>query len=887
MFAPHLTPGGHLLAVPEDDAPLLAEEIRPWLGTSFALGAGHGLLHLGTAEIGRILPPAWAWWRDFAARYVTALCATPEGGEIAVVTPAAKDFDTLIADAPPMTGGEYLTPEVLVTLWGEIDTALHRELATAKVSLQDFLKSRNPAWNLVGRVHFNLAENRKDPESPFAFLATYTSRLSAHGKAQHQPLSQALAEFSGARSRAQLLSLLLPVQRGAQDCDWLRDMVDTGEIYHPLRWTPLDAHRFLKDLPKLETAGIVVRTPGVWQAGRPARPVVKASVGARPPSLLGKDALLDFSMEVSLDGEHLSASEVRDLLKGADGLQLIRGRWVEVDQKRLGRLLKRFEAMEEAAKAGLPFNEALRLLAGVSLDDSGDPADRDWSQLVAGPWLADILQELRQPEGLAQISPGAELKASLRPYQQAGVRWLYLLTRLGLGACLADDMGLGKTMQVLSLLLVLKRESTEARPSLLVAPASLLANWAAEAERFAPGLRLLIAHPSAMPVADLRALDAARLADIDLVITSFGSLLRQPVLATIQWRVAVVDEAQAIKNPSAKQTRQVKQLQAQSRIALTGTPVENRLSDLWSIFDFTHPGLLGSDKVFANFTKRLAKAEHFGPLRTLVRPYILRRLKTDKRVIDDLPDKTELKAWCHLSPSQAALYQRAVKDLAAALEDAEGIGRKGVVLSFLMRFKQICNHPSQWLGDAAWKAEDSGKFARLRQLAEVIAAKQEKVLVFTQFRETTEPLAAFLGSVFGREGLVLHGGTPVAKRRELVKRFQEDELIPFFVLSLKAGGTGLNLTAASHVIHYDRWWNPAVENQATDRAFRIGQQRNVLVHKFICRGTIEDRIDQLIEAKQQLVKDVLEGGAELLLTEMSDRELLDLVKLDVHSAQEN
>ncbi|MBP0639527.1 DEAD/DEAH box helicase [Cupriavidus sp. AcVe19-6a] len=886
MLAPHLTPGGHLLAVPEDAAPILAEETRLRLGNSFALGSGHGLLHLGAAEIGRILPPAWAWWRDFAARHVTALCATPEGGEIAVATPAAQDLDALIADAPPMMGGEYLTPDVLATLWGEMDTALHQELAAANVPLQDFLKKHHPAWNLVGRVHFNLAENRKDPESPFAFLATYTSRLSALGKAQHQPLSQALAEFSGARNKAQLLSLLLPVQRAAEHCDWLREMVDNGEIYHPLRWTPLDAYRFLSDLSQLEAAGIVVRTPGVWHAGRPARPVVKASVGARPPSLLGKDALLDFNMEVSLDGERLSAAEVRDLLKGADGLQLIRGRWVEVDKKKLGRLLKRFEAMEQAAQAGLPFNEALRLLAGVSLDESAEPADRDWSQLVAGPWLADILQELRQPEGLAQISPGPELKANLRPYQQAGVRWLYLLTRLGLGACLADDMGLGKTMQVLSLLLVLKRESAEVRPSLLVAPASLLANWAAEAERFAPSLRLLIAHPSVMPAAESRALDPARLADTDLVITSFGSLLRQPVLGTIPWRLAIVDEAQAIKNPGARQTRQVKQLQAQSCIALTGTPVENRLSDLWSIFDFTHPGLLGSDKVFANFTRRLAQAEHFGPLRTLVRPYILRRLKTDKRVIDDLPDKTELKAWCHLSPSQAALYQRAVKDLATALEDAEGIGRKGVVLSFLMRFKQICNHPSQWLGDGAWQAEDSGKFARLRQLAEVIAAKQEKVLVFTQFRETTEPLAAFLGSIFGREGLVLHGGTPVAKRRELVKRFQEDELIPFFVLSLKAGGAGLNLTAASHVIHYDRWWNPAVENQATDRAFRIGQKRNVLVHKFICRGTVEDRIDQLIEAKQQLVKDVLEGGAELLLTEMSDRELLDLVKLDVHAAQE-
>jgi SNF2 family DNA or RNA helicase len=313
--------------------------------------------------------------------------------------------------------------------------------------------------------------------------------------------------------------------------------------------------------------------------------------------------------------------------------------------------------------------------------------------------------------------------------------------------------------------------------------------------------------------------------------------------------------------------------------------VENRLSDLWSIFDFTHPGLLGSDKAFTTFAKRLTHTEHYRPLRELVRPYILRRLKTDKSVIADLPDKTELKAYCHLSPAQAALYQRAVKDLAEALEDAEGIGRKGVVLKFLMRFKQICNHPSQWLGDAAWAEADSGKFARLREITEVIAAKQEKVLVFTQFREATGPLAAFLGSVFGREGLVLHGGTPVAKRRELVRRFQEDELAPFFVLSLKAGGAGLNLTAAAHVVHFDRWWNPAVENQATDRAFRIGQKKNVLVHKFVCQGTVEDKIDQLIESKQQLVRDVLEGGAELLLTEMSDKELLELVALDIHTAR--
>ena len=599
--------------------------------------------------------------------------------------------------------------------------------------------------------------------------------------------------------------------------------------------------------------------------------------------------MLDFQLEVMLDGEALSAADIQALLAQGDGLQLIRGRWVEVDSKKLGKMLSRLQALAgESGQDGLPLAQAMRLMAEAGTDDDAAESATDWLRFQAGPWLADTLRGLRQPEGLAQVDPGPALKAHLRPYQQAGLRWLYLLTRLGLGACLADDMGLGKTVQVLALLLVLQREqSATPRPSLLVAPASLLANWAAEAERFAPGLRLLIAHPSALPAPELRALTATRLAEFDLVITSYGTLLRQPALAAMRWRLAVLDEAQAIKNPGSRQTRQVKLLQADSRIALTGTPVENRLSDLWSIFDFTHPGLLGSGKDFSTYTKRLAEQKQFGALRKLVQPYILRRLKSDKRVIADLPDKTELKTWCHLSPAQTALYQRAVQELAQALERTDGIARKGLVLSYLMRFKQICNHPSQWLGDAAWGAADSGKFDRLRELTELIAAKQEKLLVFTQFRETTEPLAAFLGSIFGREGLVLHGGTPVAQRRDRVKQFQEDELTPFFVLSLKAGGAGLNLTAASHVIHFDRWWNPAVENQATDRAYRIGQRRNVLVHKFICQGTVEERIDRMIESKQQLVTDLLEGSAELQLTELSDRELLDLVKLDIHAAQDD
>jgi non-specific serine/threonine protein kinase len=420
-----------------------------------------------------------------------------------------------------------------------------------------------------------------------------------------------------------------------------------------------------------------------------------------------------------------------------------------------------------------------------------------------------------------------------------------------------------------------------------VAPASLLANWAVEIERFAPSLKAIIAHPSELPASDLKNMTVDQLRDVDVVITSYGTLLRVPWLADVSWNLLVLDEAQAIKNPSAKQTQTAKKLKATVRFALTGTPIENRLGDLWSIFDFINPGLLGSAKEFTNFTKHLGARPHnpYRPLRELVRPYVLRRLKTDKTVIGDLPDKTEVKAFCQLSRKQAALYQQAVEELAQQLEGAEGIQRKGLVLAFLMRFKQICNHPSQWLGDSAWSPEESGKWARLREIADTIAAKQEKVLVFTQFREVTGPLASFLGSVFGRPGLVLHGETEIRKRKELVRRFQEDEAVGFFVLSLKAGGAGLNLTAASHVVHFDRWWNPAVENQATDRAFRIGQTKNVLVHKFVCRGTVEEKIDKLIESKQQLSKDLLEGGADLLLTEMKDDELLKLVALDLRSAQ--
>ncbi len=880
-----VTPAGHLVLRAGEATDVVTADVAARLEAAFARGGGAGLVQLGAAEVTTELPPSIGFWRDLARRYVAGICARGEedadGTRDTLRPPDGEVLAALAASAPPMLGGEYVTGELLAAQWRALDAAFREAVAAAGGKLGAFLRAQHGAWHLVGRVHFNLAENRGDDEAPFAFLATYTTRIAKGGRAQHVPLGQALREYAGARATAELQALLTPVRRAAEACPWLADLVESQEIFHPLRWTPHDALQLLGDVGKLEQAGVVVRMPAQWSGGRPARVQAGATVGARKAAGLGRDALLDFRASATIDGEPLTDDEVAALLAGTDGLRLLRGRWVEIDRERLRATIDRLRAVERMAKGGLGFGEAMRLVAGAAIGgDAATAAVAGDARIVAGPWLAERLAALRHPDGLAAVDPGPALRAELRPYQEVGLRWLHLMSELGLGACLADDMGLGKTMQVIALLLVTPRPE---RRSLLVAPASLVGNWAAELERFAPSLRVMIAHPSAMPAATLASAEAPALDGVDLVITTYGTLGRAPWLTTTPWRLAIIDEAQAIKNPGAKQTRVVKSLDAQARIALTGTPVENRLGDLWSIFDFLNPGLLGTAKEFTRFTKGL-DTRGYGPLRELIRPYVLRRLKTDRNVISDLPDKTEVTAYCGLSRKQAALYQQAVDDLAGQLGKSAGIERRGMVLASLLRLKQICNHPSQWLGDGAWDEADSGKLARVRELAEIIAAKQEKVIVFTQFRETTTPLAAFLADVFGRPGLVLHGNTSVKERSALVKRFQEDEDVPFFVLSLKAGGTGLNLTAASHVVHFDRWWNPAVEDQATDRAFRIGQKRNVLVHKLVCRGTVEEKIDAMITEKRGLSRQLLEGTDEVKLTELSDAELMNLVALDLKSA---
>jgi non-specific serine/threonine protein kinase len=729
-------------------------------------------------------------------------------------------------------------------------------------------------------------------------MASYSSRLSAQGRLQHLPMAKALQEYAGAKNRQALISLLSPIQAASENIAMVKELVDSGDIYRSLAWAPRQAYAFLQDIPAMEEAGLIVRVPDWWKAKRPPRPVVNATIGQRKCSVLSADSLLDYSVGVCLDGAALTDEEIQSLLSAGDGLVRLKGEWVEVDREKLSAALEHWKRVEAQVKgSGLTFFEGMRLLSGTDMSadaqDAASESVQEWSRVAAGDWLEEMLAQIRDPQRLDGGVP-AELRATLRPYQHVGMRWLRFLTQLRLGACLADDMGLGKTIQVLAMLLdirALRRANraddgdgdTKAMPSLLVVPASLIANWKAEIARFAPVLSAWVAHPSEQD--ECEGDPGSALDTHDLVITTYGMAARLAWLGQRDWNVVILDEAQAIKNSGTRQTRAVKELKAHSRIAMTGTPVENRLSDLWSLFDFLNPGLLGSAKAFAQYAKALEKREHnpYGPLRALVRPYILRRLKTDKSIIADLPEKTEMKTYCGLSRRQMAIYAQSVNELAGLLESSDGIQRKGIVLAFLMRLKQICNHPSQWLGDNGYEPADSGKFQRIADICQELAQRQEKALVFTQFREIADPLAGHLQGVFGRPGLVLHGQTPVGKRREMVAAFQDEDGPPFFVLSLKAGGVGLNLTAATHVIHFDRWWNPAVENQATDRAFRIGQKHNVLVHKFICQGTVEEKIDRLIEEKVGLANDLLGdgGGGEKLLTEMTNDELLRFVSLDI------
>jgi len=642
------------------------------------------------------------------------------------------------------------------------------------------------------------------------------------------------------------------------------------------------AYRFLSTAaPALDEAGFGVLLPSWWDRRARLGLTMSAHTPAdgvvAKPGKFGKDQLMDFRWRLAVGDDTLSEAEIAALAQTKAPLVRLRGQWVAVDPDQLKRGLE-FLARNKAGR--MSAGELLRL-AAAHPEDSATPLPVTGIQ--ADGWVGELLGG-SVSDKVRSIAVPANFHATLRPYQERGLSWLAFLSALGLGACLADDMGLGKTVQLLALEAVHRAERPGDPPTLLLCPMSLVGNWQREAARFAPALRVYAHHGRER----LREGELAdRLAQADLMVTTYATATRDiEELAGYEWRRVVLDEAQAVKNSLSQAARAVRRLRAGQRVALTGTPVENRLAELWSLMDFLNPGLLGpADKFRTRYAipvERHGQTEPAERLRAITRPYVLRRLKTDPAIITDLPEKIEIKQYCRLTTEQASLYQSVVDDMMEKIENSQGIERRGNVLAAMAKLKQVCNHPALLLHDRSAVGARSGKVIRLEEICEEILAEGDKALLFTQFTEFAAMLLPHLAARFGTDISYLHGGTSKKRRDELVTRFQSGGGPPLFLLSLRAGGTGLNLTAANHVVHLDRWWNPAVENQATDRAFRIGQKRNVQVRKFICTGTLEEKIDEMIEEKKALANLVISDG-EGWLTELSTGELRSMFELSAEA----
>ncbi|MGH4120785.1 DEAD/DEAH box helicase [Clostridium sp.] len=852
--------------------------IQQEINNRFVKNHNEGVFFLGFLEKTDGLSESLTYLRHIIATFIKKLSMNPDIEilrEKTIVDIEKDEIKALLDIAPYLTGSEYLSDEWIERLWQKLNNSFAEIIGAYIGSIADFFSLFSSNINLIGRVFFHLVESKKD-EYPFAFLATYSVNDVKNGTSKHLPLKNALIEYG--ENNKKLLNLLSTVNKASEKSQLISELLDTGEIFHPLGLSAGEAYTFLKEIPLYEQAGILCRIPKWWK-NKSASLKMSVSVGNSTPSRVNIEALIDFDAKLFLGDEKITADEIRNLLSEAEGLTFIKGKWVEVNHEKLKEMLKAYEKAQILMESkDINIIEAMRfqLNAPKILNVSKEICDLE---VTNGQWLNSVVERLTNPEKIQGITCGDNFNAKLRPYQERGVSWLHFMKAMGLGACLADDMGLGKTVQVIGLLNYIR--TTNGEKTLLIIPASLIGNWISEIQKFSPSLKYYVIHPSENK--NLREDDSNCVENYDLFITTYAMISKYEWIKDITWDSLVLDEAQAIKNPGTKQTRTVKQLKARYRIAMTGTPIENRLSDLWSLFDFLNKGLLGSAKEFSNFTKKLKENKAgYAKLKKVISPFILRRLKTDKTVINDLPDKIEMKTYANLTKKQVMLYNKLVNDLKQKLESKEeGIQRKGIVISSLMKFKQICNHPSQYLGQDSYMENESGKYARLREICETIYEKRERVLIFTQFKEITKPLSDFLETIFEHKGLILHGGIAVKNRKTLVDKFQGDEYVPFMVLSIKAGGVGLNLTAANHVIHFDRWWNPAVENQATDRAFRIGQNKNVVVHKFITKGTIEEKIDMMIEDKIKLSQEIVPDIQESWITQMNNTEILDLFKLQI------
>ena len=729
--------------------------------------------------------------------------------------------------------------------------------------LSDVIESLYAKQFAANTIKFSIEETPQNSEAPYKLYIT------CGYKNKDVPLCEAIKKLGDDISTRDTVAAV--IKKIAVRSSLISQAYNDGNIKDCITLSHETIYTFLKEHELYENLGISCRVPKKLKWRRSALSL-NISMKQKSGIQLGTDSITDFDINLSIEGEKLTDKEIEELLESNSEVFQFRGEWVEFKHKEMCSCLKAYENLLLKNKNGV-FSLSEAMQAFLSPDSMNDDEEDFYAPEVTfnnEEWLSHISDSINADEHLLDISkPSSTFTASLRPYQIVGVNWLNKMRRMQLGACLSDDMGLGKTLQVIAVLEQLRNKGAGA--SLIVLPASLLQNWQDELTRFAPLVKFRILHSS------YGNMNISPLEDTNVYITTYAMLARLPQIKKKVWECVILDEAQAIKNPRTLQSKASKQLKANFRIAMTGTPIENSISDLISIFEFLNPQFFGNSLEILSdendpdiVTKKL---------KNFAKPFILRRLKTDKNIIDDLPDKIEMKSYCNLTQRQAVLYKQIINALCDELSDTHGIERRGLVLSSILKLKQICNHPDQYIGNGAYLQSESGKMSRLVEICEDIKNRNERVLVFTQFKEMCEPLNNILREVFNKEGLIINGSVNISERGKIVEKFNNsDEYIPYIVLSLRAGGVGLNLTAANHVIHFDRWWNPAVENQATDRSFRIGQVNNVIVHKLICKGTLEEKIDRMIDQKSNIAMDIVENDTKI--TELSNEELIALLHME-------
>ena len=786
--------------------------------------------------------PSLAFLRSLSSLFIDGLLRIP-GLELlrdkAVADVADDDIQRLLDDAPYMIGSGYLSIHWARLQLERLSEVYAREIASFAGSVDLYFSCKRRDLVVPSRVFFHLVEY-PEGRRPFAFMATY-STLDGNGDVRHYPLRYARTEYGSDKEK--LASLIAVIQRLSKESRFIAALVGSGDIFYPLMLDADEAYSFLRDVPLYEAAGVICRTPSWWKG----RGESLIRLGVRHEGYFSRSVLLALVPDMVYEDLRISEEEAHELLSEAEGLRLFRGRWIEVDHKRLRTLIADFERLRERKADPVTL---VREEAAIEKGVIGTAVRFD-----SRSWLTECALSVI---GNRQVP--RSFNGTLRRYQEDGYLWLTAMTRMGLGVCLADDMGLGKTVEMLAFLLRMKEEGM--KRILLIVPLSLLANWEHEIRRFAPSLDYLILYGRNRSRADFPF----------LTVSTYQMAARNEAVADNEWDVIVLDEAQAIKNAGTAQAKRIKALRKRVGIAMTGTPIENDLMNLHSIFSFLNPGLLGPAESF----RRLARGDggsHFSELRRAISPFILRRVKTDRSIIPDLPEKLENDVMVSLGKEQIVLYRNIVSGLEGAPSASSSFEEKGMLLRTLLRLKQVCNHPAQLLGDGDFSVERSGKFLVLRDLARTLADNRERVLVFTQFRTMIPPLDDLLYPVFGKRGLTISGETSERQRAERVELFQGGE-IPYMVLSLKAAGVGLNLTAASSVIHFDRWWNPAVENQATDRAFRIGQERNVSVYRFVTADTIEERISEMLSDKQELADGIIGDASSSILSKLSPDQII-------------